>query len=56
MELWKTIDGTNNRYEISNLGRIKCDGNLLEPVIDNTGYVKVRIALIFGKIMKIKSK
>ena len=48
MELWKTIDGTNNRYEISNLGRIKCDGNLLEPVIDNTGYVKVRISLIFG--------
>ena len=48
MELWKTIDGTNNRYEISNLGRIKCDGDFLEPVVDNTGYVKVRISLIFG--------
>ena len=48
MEQWKIIEGTNNRYEISNLGHIKCDGALFEPVLDSTGYVKVRISLIFG--------
>ena len=48
MEEWKIIEGTNNRYEISNLGNIKCDGELFEPVLDSTGYVKVRITLIFG--------
>ena len=48
MESWKIIEGTNNRYEISNLGHIKCDGELFDPVLDSTGYVKVRITLIFG--------
>lgn len=48
MEYWKIIEGTNNRYEVSNLGHIKCDGELLETVVDNSGYVKARISLIFG--------
>ena len=48
MEIWKIIEGTNDRYEISNLGHIKCDGELFDPVLDSTGYVKVKISLIFG--------
>lgn len=48
MEIWKIIEGTNSKYEISNYGRIKCNGELFDPVVDSTGYVKVRITLIFG--------
>ena len=48
MEQWKTIEGTNNRYEVSNLGNVKCDGHLFNSELDKTGYVKVRISLIFG--------
>jgi len=48
MEQWKFIEGTNNHYEVSNLGNVRCDGNIVLPEIEDTGYVKVRISLIFG--------
>lgn len=48
MESWKFIDGTNNRYEVSNLGNVRCEGSLVPLVLDNTGYVKVKIELMMG--------
>ena len=48
MENWKIIEGTNNHYEISNLGNIRCDGELVPTEVEQTGYVKVRVSLIFG--------
>lgn len=47
-EIWKTIEGTNNHYEVSNLGNVRYDGELISTEIESTGYVKVRISLIFG--------
>lgn len=47
-EIWKTIEGTNNHYEVSNFGNIRCDGKLVKTEVEQTGYVKVRIRLIFG--------
>lgn len=48
MEIWKTIEGTENHYEVSNLGNFKLDGKPIDTVIDSTGYVKVRIAFPIG--------
>lgn len=47
-EIWKIIEGTNNHYEVSNLGNVRCDGKLVSTEVEQTGYVKVRISLIFG--------
>lgn len=48
MEKWKFIDGTNNHYEVSNLGNVKCDGITVPTFLQDNGYVKVKIKLIFG--------
>lgn len=48
MEIWKIIDGTGNRYEVSNLGNVKCEGKLVPVEIQNNGYVKVKIELMIG--------
>lgn len=48
MENWKIIEGTNNHYEVSNLGNVRCDGVPVKTEIEQTGYVKVKIKLIFG--------
>lgn len=47
-EIWKTIEGTNNHYEVSNFGNVRCDGSLVPTELESTGYVKVRIKLILG--------
>lgn len=48
MEIWKIIEGTNGKYEVSDLGSIRCNGITVPVKIDYTGYVKVRIELVFG--------
>lgn len=48
MENWKFIEGTNNHYEVSDLGNIRCDGELVSTEVESTGYVKVRISLTIG--------
>ena len=32
MEIWKTIEGTENHYEVSNLGNFKLDGKPIDTV------------------------
>lgn len=48
MENWKIIDGTNGHYEVSNLGNIRCNGITVPIKLEESGYVKVKIKLIFG--------
>ncbi len=48
MEIWKIIEGTEGRYEVSNLGNFKLDRKPVNTVIDSTGYVKVRIIFPIG--------
>lgn len=51
MEIWKDIEGYNNKYQISNYGRIKslCDNHLmkreviLKPRIANNGYLYINL-------------
>ena len=50
MEVWKFIEGTGNHYEVSNLGNVKCDGITVPVELESTGYVKVKIKLIFGTV------
>lgn len=40
-ELWKIIDGWNNRYEISNLGRVKNGNTFLKPQKSSNNYLCV---------------
>lgn len=46
-EVWKIIDATLGRYEISNKGRVKRDGKICR-IGQNKGYMQVPIAFIFG--------
>lgn len=48
MEIWKIIEATGNHYEVSNFGNVRCDGITVPVELDNTGYVKVKIKLLFG--------
>lgn len=48
MEIWKFIDGYNNLYMISNLGRIKSfvkykEGKILKPFICRNGYEGIKL-------------
>ena len=48
MEIWKSIEGTNGRLEVSNRGRVKSnlrDGRILKQQTDNKGYKRVRVTL-----------
>lgn len=47
-EIWKTIDGTLNRYEVSNKGHVRKDGKVCR-ISPNKGYMQVSIAFIFGR-------
>ena len=38
-EIWKYIDGYENKYQISNLGRIKNTNKLLKPTDNGNGYL-----------------
>ena len=48
MENWKVIEGTGNHYEVSDLGNVRCDGSIVPLKIEPTGYVSVKIKLVFG--------
>ena len=48
MEIWKAVEGTNGRLEVSNRGRVKSnlrDGRILKQQTDNKGYKRVRVTL-----------
>ena len=47
-EIWKTVEATNGHYEVSNLGHVKRDGELVEPYVEESGYVRIKIELIYG--------
>lgn len=48
MENWKVIEGTGNHYEVSDLGNVRCDGSIVPLKVEPTGYVSVKIKLVFG--------
>ena len=43
MEIWRTVDGSNGDYAVSNCGRVKNTKTerILKPVIDQRGYGRV---------------
>lgn len=47
-EIWKTVDATLGRYEISNKGHVKKDGKICR-LSRTRGYMQVSIAFIFGR-------
>ena len=47
-EIWKNIEATNEHYQVSNLGRIKLDGNIINPYKEETGYMRIKIKLMYG--------
>lgn len=47
-ENWKFIECTNNHYQVSNLGRIKKDGEFISFKLSESGYVIANIKLLFG--------
>lgn len=50
MEEWKMIPGTDDRYEVSNLGNVRntVTGHVLVPRPTKTGYCRVQIP-VYGK-------
>lgn len=44
-EIWKPIEGFGGKYEVSSLSRVRNTktGNILKPIIWNTGYLIVRL-------------
>lgn len=55
-EIWKEIDGTNGRYEISSYGRVKSNYRniILKPATDKYGYLFVCLVYPYGrKNMKV---
>lgn len=48
MEIWRPIEGTNGKLEVSNMGRIKSnmrDGRILKSCPDKKGYLRLRVTL-----------
>lgn len=48
MEIWRPIEGTNGKLEVSNMGRIKSnmrDGRILKTCQDKKGYLRLRVTL-----------
>lgn len=43
-EIWKPIEGSKKTAFVSNLGRIKQSGEILEPHLDAEGYKRVSVA------------
>lgn len=41
-EIWKTVEATKGHYEVSNLGNVRKDGEIVEPHEDANGYMKVK--------------
>lgn len=48
-EIWRPIKGYENRYFVSNFGRVKGPLKILKPSISNWGYERVRIVDNNGK-------
>lgn len=47
-EIWKTVEATMGRYEVSNKGHVRKDGKICR-ISQNRGYMQVSIAFIFGR-------
>lgn len=47
-EIFKTIEGTDGIYQVSNFGNVTRNGEPVKQVLDNGGYVKVNIGLVIG--------
>lgn len=52
MEIWKDIEGYENKYQVSNLGRIKSLKNrygyrekILNPPLTKKGYKRITLTL-----------
>lgn len=50
-EKWNPIEESNNKYSISDMGRVKNNitGNMLKPIENRKGYVKVNLHLEHGE-------
>lgn len=48
-EIWKVIDGTFGRYEVSNFGRVRKDGVEYKAGSNPVGYMQISIGFIFGR-------
>ena len=42
-EIWKNIEATNEHYQVSNLGRIKLYGNIINLYKEETGYMRINL-------------
>lgn len=47
-EIWKIIDATLGRYEVSNKGHVRKDGKICR-ISSTRGYMQISIAFIFGR-------
>jgi hypothetical protein len=49
MEEWKTVPGTNDKIEVSNMGRVRSclrgDGRILKTQKDSKGYHRLRVTI-----------
>ena len=51
-EIWKDVKGYENKYQVSNLGRVKSffqGGRIMKPVYDRYGYITVKLCGEEGK-------
>ena len=49
MEIWKNIDGTDGKYQVSNEGRVRGENGLMSQWINKTGYMVTHIPNCFCK-------
>jgi hypothetical protein len=62
IEIWKSVDGYEGLYEVSNLGRIKRiasargtkTGYIFAPSVDTKGYLRTRLTDKNGKAKTVK--
>lgn len=47
-EFWKFIEATDGHYEVSNLGNIRKDGEIIDLEYSSVGYYKAPISFKFG--------
>lgn len=48
MEIWKTVEGTDGKLEVSSMGRVKSnmrDGRILKTQIDKKGYHRLSVTI-----------
>lgn len=49
MEIWKDIDGTDGKYQVSNEGRVKGENGMLRQWVNKSGYMVTHIPNRYGK-------